>query len=98
MSEKRLRDMFTFGTPLDEIAPRLQAVSAAIANAAQWIDDHTPRDERRVLLCNLLRAPLSYIDLYALNSSGQLPVLAFCTRTVFELNVRVRHVLLSPDN
>jgi len=77
MSEKRLRDMVTFGTPPDEIAPLLRAVSAAIADAAQWIDEHHPRDERRVLLCNLLRAPLSYIDLYAQNSSGQLPVLLY---------------------
>ncbi len=98
MGEKRLRDLVTFGTSPDQIPSRLRAIRAAIAEAANWIEEHHPRDERRVLLCNLLRAPLSYIDLYALNLSGQLPVLAFCTRSVFELDVRVRHVLLCPNN
>jgi len=98
MTEKRLRDVATFGTSPDQIAPHLRPIRAAIADSAIWIEKHHPRNDRRVVLCNLLVAPLPYVDLYAQNPSGPLPLHAFCTRTVFELNVRVRHVLLSPDN
>lgn len=98
MREKRLRDVVRFGMSPDDIAAQLLSIGAAITGSTQWIKEHRPRDERNLVLFNLLIAPVPYIGLYAQNLSGPLALLAFCTRTVFELNVRTRHVLLSPAN
>ena len=70
-----------------------------IADSAQWIVEHPTRvdvwteDERGLALFNLLVALSPYIDFFARNPSGPLPLLAFCTRSAFELDVRLRHVV-----
>ncbi len=98
MAEKRLHDLIVLAKSLDEVSAHLTAIGTAIANCTQWAKEHHPRDERNVALWNLLVAPSECTDLYARNITGSLPLLAFCTRTVFELNLRMRHVLLSEAN
>jgi hypothetical protein len=87
MGEQRLRDIVKFGMSPDEIAGQLRAIGTAISALAEWIKKNRPRDERNLILFNLLAAPLPYINC-AQNPSGALPALVFCTRATFELNAQ----------
>jgi hypothetical protein len=84
--------------PAEEVRVRLRAIGSAIDAAAQWIRTNRERDERNLVVFNLLTAPLAYVFLYVQNLDGPISVLALCTRSLFELNVRVRHVLRSAAN
>jgi hypothetical protein len=98
MSEERIRDLVVLAKSIDVVSAHLTTISTAITNSAQWVKEHLARDERNLALLNILVAPSDCIDLCTRNLSGSLALQAFCTRTVFELDLRLRHVLLSEAN
>ncbi len=82
---------------LGEARPHLLSVAAAIRRAIEWVDVNCKRDEKTAALLNLLRSIAMYVEIYASNLSGTLEILALCTRSVFELNLRARMVLERAD-
>ncbi len=97
MSE-RVRDFVKFEASSEEIANRLSLLAKAVDSMATWIRNNCVRDEEHLVIHNLLTALHPYIDIYQANTSGPISLIALCTRSTYELNVRVRLVLKSPNN
>jgi hypothetical protein len=96
--KERLRDFVNFEGTSAEIVNRLSSLASAVGNMATWITSNRARDEEHLVIHNLLTALHPYVEIYRTNTSGPIPMLALCTRSAYELNVRVRLVLKSPDN
>lgn len=63
----------------------------------QWIDGNRERDERRVILCNMLEASAGYLTLAGENVGRHISVAALCTRSLYEINLHTRDVLQSAE-
>ncbi len=63
-----------------------------------WIKKNSERSERNVTLFNLLVASSQYLQITAENVDGHGSVLALATRSLYELNLRVRYILRANEN
>ncbi|MBX3226271.1 MAG: hypothetical protein KIT84_43205 [Labilithrix sp.] len=80
-----------------DVRRRLDELRDVTRRAAEWIQGNCARDERNLFLHNLVAAALPYLDVAARESEGPTQVLAFCTRSIFELELRAHHLLHVPD-
>jgi hypothetical protein len=95
---KHLRDFVKFEASSEEIANQLSLIAKTVGNMAMWMRNNCARNEEHLVIHNLLTALHPYVDTYRANTSGPIPLIALCTRSAYELNVRVRLVLESPNN
>lgn len=96
-TEPRLRDRVEFGD-LAMVRSVLMAMHQHFANVCRWIALHVQRGDRSLVLFNLLSATSDYLYVAALNLQTHTSVLALAARSLYELNLRARHVLASDDN
>ena len=97
MNNKSVKEQVKFGASPKEIAERLRLLTEVIEHFAEWTKSNCSRDEKNLIIYNLLSAFIPYANLYSQNLAGQIPVLALCTRAVYELNTRIRLIALSTD-
>ena len=64
---------------------------------ADWIEDNRERSDESVAFTGLLQATALYVDI-CLPITCPIQVLAFATRSVFELCLRTQHILLAEEN
>src|SRR3972149_3223729 len=94
VGDKHLKDHVSWGSFAD-VEKALGSVSAAITNSCAWIKDNVNRTERSVTLFNILSGALPYLDIAKQNVTGPIQLVALCTRGLFELDLRTRHILKS---
>ena len=95
--EQTLGDRTRIGT-VAEVHRMLVAIHQHFRNVCGWITTHVERTERTLTLFNLLSAASDCLQVAAHNIEAHASVLALATRSLYELNLRTRHVLESDDN
>jgi hypothetical protein len=83
---------------IDDVSKQLLALGNTVETFAEWTCKHCERNEENIVLYNLLTAFLPYLKLIQMHVAGPVPLLAFCTRTAYELNVQTRRVLKSSED
>jgi hypothetical protein len=63
----------------------------------RWIDKNVARTEKRVILVNLLSTTSDYLDLMKSSLDSHISVLALCTRSIYEVNIRIRSLIEHQD-
>uniref|UniRef100_B8HUC7 Uncharacterized protein n=1 Tax=Cyanothece sp. (strain PCC 7425 / ATCC 29141) TaxID=395961 RepID=B8HUC7_CYAP4 len=96
-SDRSLSEITRLGTRQD-VQIRLSSMSNHFLKVCTWITENYKRTERSVTLFNLLSSSSAYLHVAATNLENHGSVLALCTRNLYELNLRVRHVLSSEQN
>lgn len=64
----------------------------------RWIEKSTDRTEQRVVLCNLLIATADYLEITKSSLNSHISVLALSTRSIYEINVRIRSLIENQEN
>lgn len=59
----------------------------------RWIEKNIHRTEKTVVLYNLLRSTADYLELAKSSLSFHISALALSTRSIYEINVRVRSII-----
>jgi hypothetical protein len=95
--ETRLGDRVDIGD-LTKVHKTLAAMHQHFRNTCQWITEHVQRTDRTLALFNLLSATSDYLHVAGHNLQTHASVLALATRSLYELNLRTRHLLASGDN
>lgn len=91
-----LKDHLKISTVSDSVQ-KLNSDAATVRAIAEWITANKPRDEKSVTVLNLLNSVADFLQVAAQGTTSHISVLALATRNLFELNIRVRHVLQSDD-
>lgn len=55
----------------------------------RWVDRNVARTEKRVMLVNLLSSTSDYLELMKSSLDSHISVLALCTRSIYEINIRI---------
>ncbi len=97
LPEAKLKDFITMGT-WEDVRTNINEVYGKFDSCCTWIRENADRTERNLTLYNLLNGSLPYLDLARQNIYSHIQLLALCTRSVFEIDVRARYILLSDDN
>jgi hypothetical protein len=99
--------MVTIGTHIKDIIQYGNWGSAAAAilscerktrACCEWITANLERNDRNLAFFNILSQTGPYLELAAWGIERPIQLLAFAARSVFELNLRARHMLLSEEN
>ncbi len=75
---------------LDEIIKKSKFIK-------RWIDENLDRTEQRVIFCNLLSSVSDYLEVTKISLNSHISVLALSTRSIYELNVRLRSLIDHDD-
>lgn len=89
---KKIRDLCVVGTPA-QLAMALESLRDSALRAGDWLRTNAPETDERLALHSLLGGIPPLIPL--LEAGNDLQMLAFASRNIFEINLRVRYVLLS---
>lgn len=92
----RLGDKVKVGSR-DECADAMKGIEKALQETVRWISMHVTRTDKSVALANLLDATAKYLSSAALNIEGHISIVALCTRNIYEINLQVRDLILSPS-
>ena len=95
--DTRLGDIVRTGTVVD-VEHRLKQMEGGFLSVCDWIRNNCPRDERNVTLFNLLASSTQYLGLASANLESHASILALATRSLYEINLRTRSVILSEEN
>lgn len=63
----------------------------------RWIDNNVARTDKRVILGNLLSSTSDYLELMESSLGSHISVLALCTRSIYEINIRIRSLIEHKD-
>lgn len=98
MSEQRkIKDYLSHGSP-EDIWQALNGLGSQVLTICGWIQNNLYRTERNVALYNLLASVGMYVDMARDHYLREpIQILALATRSVYELDLRVRHVLSSEE-
>ena len=96
-SEKKLGDIVRTGTNKD-VEHCLKQMECGFLSVCDWIRSNSPRNEQNVTLWNLLASSAQYLGLASANLENHASVLALATRSLYEINLRTRSVILSEEN
>jgi hypothetical protein len=97
VSEMRLGDIVSTGTNTD-VGQNLKQMECGFLSVCDWIKNNRPRNEQNVTLFNLLASSAQYLGLASENLESHASVLALATRSLYEVNLRTRSVLISEEN
>lgn len=92
---KKLKDHVVCGSDL-ELKKNLDKIVKKSKFIIRWIDKNLERTEKSLLLVNILNSACDYIEIAKLSINQHISVLALSTRSIYELNVRLR--TLSDEN
>lgn len=68
-----------------------------IMHITTWINDNIERTAKRVVLVNLLSSTSDYLKLMKSSLDSHISVIALSTRSIYEINIRVRSILELDD-
>ena len=93
---KKLKDHVVEGSQI-EFKQKLDelVIKARIIN--QWINENVQRSEKSVILMNLLTSISDYLQVTRDSLNLHISIIAISTRSIYELNVRIRSVLLNDE-
>jgi len=94
---KRLGDLVEIGT-WEDVRHALERCQGTFVAACDWIVVNLERNNRNLTLYNLLKGTVPFMQSASEGLRGPVSFLAFCTRNVFEINLRARHILQSDGN
>ncbi|MCR8718251.1 DUF5677 domain-containing protein [Pseudomonas syringae] len=94
---KRLKD-YVIESNQAEVRKNLEKITKKCRFIIRWIDTNVPRTGERVILCNLLGATADYLELAKSSLNSHISALALSTRSVYEINVRLRSLLENPES
>jgi len=63
----------------------------------RWIEKNIDRNENRVILNNLLASTSDYLEVAKSSLNSHISILALSTRSIYEINVRLRTVIENND-
>ena len=86
---KKLKDHVVEGNTL-ELKKSIDKIIKKSQFICRWINKNLPRTERSVLLVNILNSVCDYLEVTKLSINQHISVLALSTRSIYELNVRLR--------
>jgi len=86
---KKLKDHVVEGSNL-ELKKSIDKIIKKSQFICRWIDKNLHRTERSVLLVNILNSVCDYLEVTKLSINQHISVLALSTRSIYELNVRLR--------
>ncbi len=90
--QKRLKDYVRYSSQ-EALAEAFRQLADSSRRINQWIDKNLPRTERRILFVNLLASSADYLEISTQSSSMHISVLALSTRSLYEMNLRLRTML-----
>lgn len=93
---KRLRDYVVEGNQCD-VENRLGKMIENITQITSWINDNIERTVKRVVLVNLLSSTSDYLKLMKSSLKSHISVMALSTRSIYEINIRIRSILELDD-
>lgn len=96
-NEKRLRDIVKFGD-LSEISNVLKSKISLIDKHLEFIRTNLERTERNLVLYNLLAKTRLYLYCLMTSLIGPTELLGFIARSLFELNLITRYVVMNEEN
>jgi len=95
-NNQRLGDLVREQTATD-IKRVLTDMENLFLSVYRWINNSCQRTHQSVALVNILSSSGQYLRVAADNLEGHVSVLALATRSLYELNVRIRAILASDD-
>lgn len=95
--DKKLGDIVSIGTNKD-VGHNLKQMEGACMSICNWIRSNSPRNERNVTLFNLLASSAQYLGVASASLESHVSILALATRSLYEINLRTRSVILSEEN
>ena len=95
--ERRLRDIVKFGD-ISEIRNTLESSVSLIDKHMEFVRANLERTERNLVLYNLLAKTRLYLYCLMTSLTGPTELLGFITRSLFELNLITRYVLMNEEN
>lgn len=95
--DKKLGDIVCIGTNKD-VGHNLKQMEGEFLSICDWIRSNSPRNERNVTLFNLLASSAQYLGVASASLESHVSILALATRSLYEINLRTRSVILSEEN
>lgn len=95
--DMKLGDIVSIGTNKD-VGHNLKHMEGAFLSICNWIRSNSPRNERNVTLFNLLASSAQYLGVASTSLESHVSILALATRSLYEINLRTRSVILSEEN
>ncbi|QZO15654.1 DUF5677 domain-containing protein [Pseudoalteromonas piscicida] len=86
---KKLKDHVVEGSNL-ELKKNIDKIIKKSKFISRWIDKNVDRTEKSALLVNILNSLGDYLEVTKLSINQHISVLALSTRSIYELNVRLR--------
>lgn len=93
---KKLTDHVVEGSQV-ELKRYLDKIIQEIARINVWAAENIDRTERQVLLCNFLSSISLYLEVAKNSLNSHISVLALATRSIYEINIRLRLVIKSEE-
>ena len=94
---KRLGEKVQVTTP-DETRRHFLQMFDHFRSVSDWIKHNADRTDYNLCIFNLLEATAVYLHFAAVGTEQHVSILALATRSVYELDLRARHVLASSEN
>lgn len=95
--DKKLGDIVCIGTNKD-VGHNLKQMEGEFLSICDWIRSNSPRNERNATLFNLLASSAQYLGVASASLESHVSILALATRSLYEINLRTRSVILSEEN
>lgn len=89
---KRLRDHVRESNQV-ELKKNVDKIIKKSKFIYQWVDKNIARTEKRVTFVNLLSTTSDYLELMKSSLNSHISVLAICTRSIYEINIRLRSLI-----
>lgn len=93
---KRLRDHVIECNQI-ELKKNVEKIIKKSRFIIRWIDKNVARTEKRVILVNLLSSTSDYLELMKSSLDSHISALALCTRSIYEINIRIRSLIEHQD-
>jgi len=89
---KKIKDYVVEGDQI-ELKKNLHKIIKKSRFINRWIEKNIEKTEQRVILCNILSSVSEYLEVTKKSLNLHISVLALGTRSIYELNVRLRSVI-----
>lgn len=89
---KRLRDHIRESNQI-ELKKNVDKIIKKSKFIRRWVDKNVARTEKRVILVNLLSSTSDYLELMKSSLDSHISALALCTRSIYEINIRIRSLI-----
>ena len=93
---KKLKDYVVEGDQA-ALQKHLDKIIEEIVKISTWVETNIERTERKVLLCNFLSSISLYLEVAKTGLNSHISVLALATRSIYEINLRLRLVTSSEE-